>query len=355
MTTAIATADYSPDRIALLKRTVCKGATDDEFALFLSQCQRTGLDPFARQIHAVKRWDKQAGREVMSIQTGIDGYRLIADRTGLYAGSDEPRYDTEEAKHPNKATVTVWKLVAGQRVPFTRSARWDEFVQTTSKGEVTRFWSRMPYLMLGKVAEALALRAAFPQELSGVYTHEEMDQADPEPAVTVQPLPQPEPAKPALPAKQEEKPTHANMLRKCQTLNDLATYWNCIPTHQQKQFIAVKDEMKAKLSPEPPQADHAACDGDGEPDEDTTGAYIGNDLANAILASLNELGIAWDEVRDNHGKGMGLADLTGFQALMDVKLSNLSPEQGLRLHGELKRRVDEKRAKSAARKERVPA
>jgi phage recombination protein Bet len=181
MTTAVAKAEpngFSEEQVGLLKRTICKGATDDEFLLFVSQCKRTGLDPFSRQIHAVKRWDSQSQREVMTIQTGIDGYRLIADRTGLYAGNDEPKYDTEDADHPNKATVTVWKIVAGQRVPFTRSARWEEFKQTKKDGTLTRFWKTMPYLMLGKVAEALALRAAFPQELSGIYTNEEMEQAD---------------------------------------------------------------------------------------------------------------------------------------------------------------------------------
>ncbi len=178
MSTAIATVEFSAEQMDLIKQTICRGATNDELALFINQCKRTGLDPFTRQIHAVKRWDKTAGREVMTIQTGIDGYRLIADRTERYAGSDDAVYDREDDEHPGKATVTVWKLVAGQRVPFTRSARWDEYVQTTKEGQTTRFWKKMPYLMLAKCAEALALRAAFPQELSGLYTAEEMGQAD---------------------------------------------------------------------------------------------------------------------------------------------------------------------------------
>ncbi len=185
-TVAIPTGhEMSSEQIDLIKRTVCRGATDDELALFIMQCKRTGLDPFSRQVHAVKRYDSTLRREVMTIQTGIDGYRLIAERTGVYAGNDDPVYDREDANHPGKATVTVWKLVSGQRVPFTRSARWAEFVQTKRDGEVTRFWAKMPYLMLGKVAEALALRAAFPQELAGVYTHEEMMQADREETTAV--------------------------------------------------------------------------------------------------------------------------------------------------------------------------
>lgn len=169
-------------QLDLLTRTICKDADPDEFALFVQVCNRTGLDPFSRQIHAVKRYDSKARREVMSIQTGIDGYRLIAQRSGEYAGSDEPVFDTETAPHPNKATVTVYKVVQGVRCPVSRSARWDEYRQEyrhRQSGEMrlTPLWAKMPYTMLAKCAEAQALRAAFPQELSGVYTTEEMMQS----------------------------------------------------------------------------------------------------------------------------------------------------------------------------------
>jgi phage recombination protein Bet len=175
--TAVATRTaFSREKIELIKQTVAKGATDLELELFFHACQRTGLDPLMKQIYAIKRWSSADRREVMSFQTGIDGYRLIADRTGLYAGSDEPRYNGDDDSF--LATVTVWKLVNGQRCGFTASARWDEYVQMTKDGQPTAMWKKMPYLMLAKCAEALALRKAFPAELSGVYTHEEMMQAD---------------------------------------------------------------------------------------------------------------------------------------------------------------------------------
>lgn len=171
---------YSEEKIALIKQTVAVGATDLELQLFLYTAKRTGLDPLTRQIYAIKRWNSQAGKETMTIQTGIDGYRLIADRTNKLAGIADAVFDTEEAPHPGKATVTVTKIIDGMKCEFTASARWSEYVQTKKGGDPTAMWVKMPYLMLGKCAEALALRKAFPADLSGVYTFEEMSQADTE-------------------------------------------------------------------------------------------------------------------------------------------------------------------------------
>lgn len=162
---------FTREQVDLIKRTVAKDTTDDELALFLYQAKRTGLDPLAGQVHCVKRNTKDGPK--MSIQTAIDGYRLIADRTGKYAGNDDPVFDDEA--NPRKATTTVYKVVEGMRVGFTASARWEQYYPGDAQGFM---WKKMPHLMLGKCAEALALRKAFPAELSGVYTHEEMAQAE---------------------------------------------------------------------------------------------------------------------------------------------------------------------------------
>jgi phage recombination protein Bet len=167
------TAMFTRDKVDLIKRTVAKGATDDELALFLHQAQRTGLDPLARQIYFQKRRSKSNGDQV-TILVGIDGYRVVANRTGLYAGNDDPVFDDEA--NPRKATVTVYKMIGGQRCPFTATARWEQYYPGDAQGFM---WRKMPHLMLGKCAEALALRKAFPAELSGVYVKEEMDQAGP--------------------------------------------------------------------------------------------------------------------------------------------------------------------------------
>lgn len=153
---------------------------DEDLLLFLYTAKRTGLDPLANQIHAVFRWNSRIGRETMSIQTGIDGFRLVAQRTGEYAGQDEVVFTPEDeaTTYPEKASVTVYKMIQGNRVPFTATARWREYVSTDNKGAPEFMWKKMPYLMLGKCAEALALRKAFPNELSGIYTEDEMSQAD---------------------------------------------------------------------------------------------------------------------------------------------------------------------------------
>jgi phage recombination protein Bet len=164
---------FEPSKVQLIKSLVADGATDNELALFLYTAQRTGLDPLAKQIYCIKRQGK------MTIQAGIDGYRLIADRTGKYAGNDDPVFGPDHqvgnVTAPTSATVTVWKLVGGMRCPFTSTARWSEYCPG---GNQAFMWTKMPYLMLGKCAEALALRKAFPAELSGIYTDAEMDQAD---------------------------------------------------------------------------------------------------------------------------------------------------------------------------------
>ena len=159
--------NITPAQVDLIKSQIAVGATDDELKLFLYVADKSGLDPLTKQIYFIKRGGK------MTIQTAIDGFRSIADRTGQYSSSDEPIIEEKDGK-PIKATVSIGKITQGVIGKFTASARWSEYYP--EKGN-TFMWDKMPNTMLGKCAEALALRKAFPQQLTGLYTGDEMDQA----------------------------------------------------------------------------------------------------------------------------------------------------------------------------------
>jgi len=172
----------------LIKRTICKGSTDDEFELFSAVCRRTGLDPFMRQIYPVPRWSNKDKRYTMTIQTSIDGFRLIAERTGNYSPGREPLYVYDDNKKIISATSYVKKRTSdGTWHEVAATAYFEEYVQKDKDGKVTQFWSNMPHVMLAKCAESIALRRAFPAEMSGIYTKDEMEQADVMENVTVNP------------------------------------------------------------------------------------------------------------------------------------------------------------------------
>jgi len=178
---------FTPKQIDILKNSICKGVSNEEFEVFLMACQKTQLDPFMRQIYEVKSKQKKADGtwgETMTIQTGIDGYRLIAERTERYAPGPEPTYVYDKNGQLISSTSYIKKQTKdGTWHTVSASAYLDEYCQTfidkqTGEKKPTGMWVNMQRTMLAKCAEAQALRKAFPAEMSGIYTKEEMEQAD---------------------------------------------------------------------------------------------------------------------------------------------------------------------------------
>ncbi len=167
--------------IAFVKDNVMPGASDAELASFLSVAKATGLDPMRRQVFAVSRWDDKLKRERWTTQASIDGFRAVAEATGRYEGQLGPYWCGEDGqwldvwlkKAPPSASK-VGVIRAGFKEPLYRVALFSEYAQRKKDGSLTKFWIEKPALMLAKCAEALALRSAFPQSLSGVYSDDEI-------------------------------------------------------------------------------------------------------------------------------------------------------------------------------------
>lgn len=176
---------FTPDQMTALESLGVQGAQPAEVAMFFDQCQRTGLSPWARQIYMIGRWDARLGRQKYQVQVSIDGLRLVAERTEQYEGQTEPQWCGPDGvwrdvwldpQPPAAARVGVWREKFRQ--PAYGVARLAAYMPTTKQGQPQGLWRTMPDVMLAKCAEALALRKAFPMELSGLYTGDEMQQAD---------------------------------------------------------------------------------------------------------------------------------------------------------------------------------
>jgi phage recombination protein Bet len=186
--------EWSPVQRAALDHLGIADAPSGDQQVFLHVSQRTGLDPFAKQIYMIPRQEGQGQqrRTKWTIQTAIDGFRLIASRSRHYRGQVGPQWCGDDgvwqdvwisSRPPAAARVGILRDDFDE--PIWGVAIFREYAQTTTwnnEVKLTKMWREKSAHMIAKCAEALGLRKAFPNELSGMYTDDEMARADSAPA-----------------------------------------------------------------------------------------------------------------------------------------------------------------------------
>jgi phage recombination protein Bet len=180
--------DYPREVVASLTNSLYPGAQPASVAMVLAYCAAAKLDPMTKPVHIVPMSvkigkDKYEWRDV--VMPGIELYRTKAVSTGCYAGQDEvvfgpdvtEKWGDTEVTYPQWAKVTVYRIVSGNRVPFTAIARWKECYATAKRDSAlpNAMWQKRPYGQLEKCAEALALRKAFPDAIGAHNTVDEME------------------------------------------------------------------------------------------------------------------------------------------------------------------------------------
>jgi len=186
------------EELEVAKNSVAEDATPAEFKLWVHDCKRSGVHPLSRLLHFTKR-----GGKYVPIAS-IDLFRARADKSGDYAGNEDPTFSYKKDGTLSSATVTVHRFIHDKACAFTATARWDEYYPGEKQGHM---WRKMPHVMLGKCAEALALRKAFPQALHGLYVSEELEGHQNEKPAMKNAAPQPRAQRPVPP----EAPSSGNV------------------------------------------------------------------------------------------------------------------------------------------------
>lgn len=186
---------FSTEQLQMIRTSFLNGASEQEAGVLLELARLRRLNPITRQIHFVRRWDGQKRCEVWAAQVGIDGFRAIAERTGLYDGQDEAEFEYDAKGGLKLARVRVYRKDWSR--PAVGVAHYSEYVQLTKDGKPTHMWGSKVHVMLGKCAEAIALRKAFPEDTSGLYAPEELPETEtPRTVAPLPPAPAQESAKP---------------------------------------------------------------------------------------------------------------------------------------------------------------
>jgi phage recombination protein Bet len=248
----IAAGQVTPDQIqTLAKAGVIPFDTPHAvLEVFAHACKQHNLSPFKKEIYLVK-YNSNQGAQYHTI-VGIDGFRVKAARTGQNAGVDDPRYNVQSngqfdtaatvkasGKLPISCTMTVYRLIGGQRCPFTATVIFDEYYPAVASGKGAFSKAAvMPFNMIAKCAEAKALKMAFSDELAGLHIEEEaaafeettIAAAEIKPAVAIDQA--------VLQAK----------ITACKTIETLSLLYNSNPAY--KEFADLFTDRKLELKPE---------------------------------------------------------------------------------------------------------
>lgn len=300
--------EWDDRQAAVLRQSgINNDVTGAELSAFLHLCQRTKLDPFSRQIYLIGRWNGKQQRQVYTPQTSIDGYRVIAHRAAAEAGHalgyDDTLWCAKDGRWrdvwlsdepPAAAKVTV--IRNGQR--FSAVARYSEYVQTGKEGKLTGLWGKMPATMTAKCAEALALRMAFPHDLAGVYTSEEMGQADnPSQERHLRPVRPGDPDQWATgePQTAAQGRDYLHEAHEAATTEDVRRIWKeaqddgAVPEYLAQIAAVGREKAAAEQPPAPTTSDDGVVDAEVVPDSDEHAAAVTDLRAFAAANGLNDI------------------------------------------------------------------
>lgn len=168
---------YSADELQLIRDVCARDCTETEFRLLIQLAKTYRLDPFSRQIWAVKY-----GNNPAQIFCGRDGYLAIAHRSGVFDGM-------ESGTRKDGSDLVGWCKV--YRRDMSHPFEVEVYASEYSTGR--NLWKDKPRTMIQKVAEAQCLRRAF--SISGLYSPEEIDTGEPHEATPeqVREIPKPSP------------------------------------------------------------------------------------------------------------------------------------------------------------------
>lgn len=182
---AVSSRNINRSQWNTLCRSLYPGANPASVVLVIDYCAARKLDPMKKPCHIVPMQVKDARTNTYEwrdvVMPGIYEYRTTAQRTGEYLGHSKPTYgpmvECAGVTAPEWCELTTyrWNPRAQARVEFPVQVFFREVVATKRDGQANERWKKAPIQMLTKCTEAAALREAFPDELGGETTAEEMD------------------------------------------------------------------------------------------------------------------------------------------------------------------------------------